>query len=48
MKEFTEKMQNIMPRIPKKESQGRNEFKTIRELFEYLAEEDGSVKDKKS
>ncbi|XP_041354792.1 transmembrane protein 242-like [Gigantopelta aegis] len=47
MKEFTDKMQSLMPKIPKKESQGRSEFKTIRELFEYLSEEDRSVKDSK-
>ncbi|XP_046553675.1 transmembrane protein 242-like [Haliotis rubra] len=47
MKEFTAKMQSIMPKIPKKESQGRTEFSSIRELFEYLIDED-KKSDKKS
>ncbi|XP_071114375.1 transmembrane protein 242-like [Haliotis cracherodii] len=47
MKEFTAKMQSIMPKIPKKESQGRSEFNSIRELFEYLIDED-KKSDKKS
>ncbi|XP_067673916.1 transmembrane protein 242-like [Haliotis asinina] len=47
MKEFTAKMQSLMPKIPKKESHGRTEFSSIRDLFEYLIEED-KKSDKKS
>ncbi|KAK6182824.1 hypothetical protein SNE40_010418 [Patella caerulea] len=44
MQEFTTKVQSILPKIPKRESTGRSEFKTIRELFEYLIQEDGRKK----
>ena len=47
MEEFTHKMQSIMPRIPKKENPGRSDFKTVRELVEYIIEEDKKAKDDK-
>jgi len=44
--EFREKMQRIMPKIPKNEPQGRTEFKNLRELLQYVIDE--SEKGKKS
>lgn len=42
--EFREKMQSFMPRIPRNEPQGRTEFNTFRELFEFLSQEPASRK----
>ncbi|XP_013401219.1 transmembrane protein 242 isoform X2 [Lingula anatina] len=39
-KEFSAKMNEVIPKAPKKESTGRNEFDSFRELFTYLEEED--------
>jgi hypothetical protein len=38
--EFREKMKSMMPAVPKKESQGRSDFKTVRELVNYIIDED--------
>ncbi|XP_064629568.1 transmembrane protein 242-like [Lineus longissimus] len=42
MKDFTRKIQSIMPKVPKKpqEQQGKSDFKTVRELVNYLIDED--------
>ncbi|KAK3600183.1 hypothetical protein CHS0354_001898 [Potamilus streckersoni] len=40
LKEFNEKIQSFVPKVQKKEPQGRSEFKNIRDLFEYIIEED--------
>lgn len=44
MEEFTAKVRSIMPTVPKKEGQGRSDFKTIREVVDYLLEEDEKKK----
>ena len=40
MDEFTAKVRSVMPEVPKKEPQGRSDFKTIREIVDYLLAED--------
>ena len=40
MAEFTTKVRSKMPEIPKNEPQGKSDFKTVRELVEYI-ENDG-------
>ena len=44
------KMQRTMPEMPKKplEEQGRNDFKTVGEVVEYILEEDRKSKSRKS
>lgn len=44
MEEFRHKVGSILPRIPKKEPQGRTEFSSVRELFNYIIEEDKKEK----
>ena len=44
MEEFRTKMQRAMPKVPKKESSGRSDFKTVRELVNYLIDEDARKK----
>jgi len=40
LQEFREKMKSMMPAVPKKESEGRSDFKSVRELVTYIIEED--------
>ncbi|KAL3884148.1 hypothetical protein ACJMK2_030379 [Sinanodonta woodiana] len=40
LREFNDKIQSVVPKKQKKESQGRSEFKSIRDLFDYIIEED--------
>ena len=35
LKDFTEKVQETTPKLPKKESTGRNEFSSIKDLVDY-------------
>nr|KAG5711073.1 hypothetical protein BaRGS_013807 [Batillaria attramentaria] len=42
--EFRNKMGHMLPKIPKKDNPGRSEFKNLRELFEYIIEEDNKKK----
>ncbi|KAK6986112.1 transmembrane protein 242 [Biomphalaria glabrata] len=44
LKEFRHKMGSILPTIPKKPEPGRSEFTTIRDLFNYIIEEDEKEK----
>ncbi|XP_076308285.1 LOW QUALITY PROTEIN: transmembrane protein 242-like [Tachypleus tridentatus] len=46
LKEFRQKMGEMLPQIPKKEPQGRTEFENLRELLNYVIEE--SEKGKRS
>lgn len=45
--EFRHKVGSVLPPIPKKDNPGRGDFKTIRDLFNYLIEEDEKEKAKK-
>lgn len=47
MSEFRQKMGSILPSIPKKDNPGRGDFLTIRDLFNYIIEEDEKEKVKK-
>jgi len=47
MPEFRQKMGSMMPTIPKKDNPGRGEFMTIRDLFNYIIEEDEKAKKEK-
>ena len=47
MDEFRNKIQTVMPTIPKNEPQGKSDFKTVREVFEYIIEEDKKAKQSK-
>ena len=47
MEEFTRKMQSIMPRVPKKENPGRSDFKSVRELVQFIVDEDEKAKKEK-
>ncbi|KAL8562457.1 hypothetical protein ACOMHN_008601 [Nucella lapillus] len=47
LQEFRYKMGHILPKIPKKENPGREDFNTIRDLFEYIIEEDDKQKSSK-
>ncbi|GBM43239.1 Transmembrane protein 242 [Araneus ventricosus] len=40
LEEFRMKVGNALPRIPKSENPGRSEFKNLRELLNYVIEED--------
>ncbi|CAL1273909.1 unnamed protein product [Larinioides sclopetarius] len=40
LEEFRMKVGNTLPRIPKSENPGRSEFKNLRELLNYIIEED--------
>ncbi|GFO03667.1 transmembrane protein 242 [Plakobranchus ocellatus] len=42
--EFRYKIGSWMPKIPKKENPGRSDFMTIRDLFNYIIEEDEKEK----
>ena len=44
MEEFTTKIKSAMPQVPKDEPQGRNDFKTVREVFDYIISEDEKKK----
>ena len=44
MDEFREKMKSTMQIGPKKESTGKSDFKTVRELVNYLLDEDRKSK----
>ena len=46
--EFRYKMGHMLPKIPKKENPGRENFNSIRELFDYLIEEDNKKKGSKA
>lgn len=46
MEEFRNKVQKTMPALPKKENPGRSEFATVRELVNYIIEEDTKAKQK--
>ncbi len=50
MDEFTAKVQSKMPTVPKNEPTGKSDFKTVRELVNYILDEDkkGKTKDSKS
>ena len=48
MDDFAEQMGKVMPQIPKNQPQGKNDFKTIRELFEYIIDEDEKTKKRAS
>ncbi|RWR98697.1 Transmembrane protein 242-like protein, partial [Dinothrombium tinctorium] len=37
--EFRQKVGSFLPRIPKKEHQGKSDFKSLRELITYISEE---------
>jgi len=45
--EFRQKFGSMMPVIPKKENQGRQEFRTIRDVFNYIIDEDEKEKREK-
>jgi hypothetical protein len=45
--EFRQKVGSMLPTIPKKDNPGRGDFTTIRDLFNYLIEEDEKKKAKK-
>ena len=49
MSDFREIAGNKLPKIPKRplEEQGRNDFRTVRELVEYYIENDESDKNSK-
>ena len=48
MPEFRQKMGNMMPKVSKKnDNPGRNEFATIRDLFNYIIDEDKIEKARK-
>ncbi|PVD28450.1 hypothetical protein C0Q70_11038 [Pomacea canaliculata] len=47
LNEFREKVGSVLPRIPKKENPGRGDFRTLRELLEYIIEEDTKKKSAK-
>ncbi|CAG5121446.1 unnamed protein product [Candidula unifasciata] len=42
--EFRQKVGSVMPKIPKKDNPGRGDFTTIRDLFNYIIEEDEKEK----
>ncbi|BFZ10140.1 hypothetical protein BsWGS_13179 [Bradybaena similaris] len=42
--EFRQKVGSVMPTIPKKDNPGRGDFRTIRDLFNYIIEEDEKEK----
>ena len=42
--EFRYKMGHMLPKIPKKDNPGRGDFNSIRELFDYIIEEDNKKK----
>ncbi|KAK7108211.1 hypothetical protein V1264_015987 [Littorina saxatilis] len=45
--EFRQKMGHALPKLPKKESQGRQEFESIRDLLQYIIDEDEKKKSSK-
>ncbi|KAH9525594.1 hypothetical protein Btru_001783 [Bulinus truncatus] len=45
LKDFRHKVGSILPTIPKKPEPGRSEFATIRDLFNYIIEEDKKEKE---
>uniref|UniRef100_A0A0B7B3P3 Transmembrane protein 242 n=1 Tax=Arion vulgaris TaxID=1028688 RepID=A0A0B7B3P3_9EUPU len=45
--EFRHKVGSMLPKIPKKDNPGRGDFKTVRDLFNYLIEEDEKLKSAK-
>ncbi|XP_035825949.1 transmembrane protein 242 isoform X2 [Aplysia californica] len=47
MVEFRQKVGTILPTIPKKDNPGRGDFMTIRDLFNYIIEEDEKEKREK-
>lgn len=47
MPEFRQKIGSIMPIVPKKENRGREDFMTIRDLFDYIVGEDEKEKQRK-
>ncbi|GFQ87142.1 transmembrane protein 242 [Trichonephila clavata] len=46
LEEFRLKVGNVLPRIPKSENPGRSDFKSVRELMNYIIDE--SEKEKKN
>ena len=40
MQEFSAKARSVLPRVPKREPQGKSDFKTVRELVHYILDED--------
>lgn len=46
LQEFRQKIGSMLPRITKSEPQGRTEFKNLRELLNYIIEEDKKEKSK--
>ena len=44
MDEFSAKMRSFTPEIPKNKEQGKNDFKTVREVFDYIISEDEKAK----
>ncbi|GAB6028417.1 hypothetical protein CHUAL_002577 [Chamberlinius hualienensis] len=44
--EFREKMQSIMPAVPKSSTPGRSDFKSFRELMQYISDESDKSKNK--
>lgn len=48
MVEFREKVQTIFPQARRKEPSGRSEFKSVRELVNYLIDDDAQQKEEKA
>ena len=44
IQDFRIKIGSFLPSIPKKENQGKSDFKTIRKLVEYIKNEDQKKK----
>lgn len=47
LKDFRLRMGQMLPRVPRNEPQGRTEFESFRDLFNYLSEESETKKKKK-
>jgi hypothetical protein len=45
MKEFTANIQSVMPKVPKSANPGKSDFKTVRELVNYVIESDKKGKE---
>ena len=40
MEEFRTKVQSVVPQVPKSENPGKSDFKTVRELVNYVIDSD--------